>query len=203
MLFNFIIFMNKCPCELCMNQVCSGDASSTCSRWELHCSCWNPFGRRWTWPTPYKGILIYTFTSSFILLTTTNHIFVQLESVLKDLPKKHGEHGENILPFGKLETSLMTGNLNTKYYRYKGSLTTPPCTEGVIWSVLTPTRTISKEQIELLKAPLSSDFRQNARPVQNLKDRKIERQPWLHFFFNTKQEKSCYVRFVSEFSFVC
>ena len=32
-----------------------------------------------------------------------------------------------------------------KYYRYMGSLTTPPCTQGVVW-------TITKKVISLLKS---------------------------------------------------
>ena len=38
-----------------------------------------------------------------------------------------------------------------KYYRYMGSLTTPPCTEGVIWTLVKKVRTVSKEQVHLLR----------------------------------------------------
>ncbi|KAJ1419554.1 Alpha carbonic anhydrase domain [Sesbania bispinosa] len=61
-----------------------------------------------------------------------------------------------------------------RYYRYVGSLTTPPCKEGVIWNILGKVRTLSKKQLELLKAPLGSEFRHNARPLQQLNGRKIE-----------------------------
>jgi carbonic anhydrase len=35
-------------------------------------------------------------------------------------------------------------------------------------------RTISKEQLEALRAPLGDDYKQNSRPVQSLKGRTIE-----------------------------
>ncbi|KAI8567919.1 hypothetical protein RHMOL_Rhmol02G0158500 [Rhododendron molle] len=38
-----------------------------------------------------------------------------------------------------------------KYYRYIGSLTVPPCTEGVIWTIVKKVRTVSREQVRALR----------------------------------------------------
>ena len=49
------------------------------------------------------------------------------------------------------------------YYRFNGSLTTPPCSEGVIWLVMTTPVSASTEQIAALVATLGGP---NNRPVQ-------------------------------------
>ncbi len=54
-------------------------------------------------------------------------------------------------------------------YRYTGSLTTPPCSEGVKWFVMTTPIEMSQSQIEAFKAMLSG----NNRPVQPLNGRKL------------------------------
>ncbi|KAI7755131.1 hypothetical protein M8C21_026001 [Ambrosia artemisiifolia] len=49
---------------------------------------------------------------------------------------------------------IIAANINfgsKKNFRYYGSLTTPPCSENVIWTVEERVRTISREQINLLK----------------------------------------------------
>ncbi|XLU46933.1 alpha carbonic anhydrase 1, chloroplastic [Arachis ipaensis] len=61
-----------------------------------------------------------------------------------------------------------------RYFRYIGSLTTPPCTEGVHWNILGKLRTISEKQLELLKGPLDPTCKINARPIQPINDRKIQ-----------------------------
>jgi carbonic anhydrase len=48
-------------------------------------------------------------------------------------------------------------------YRYDGSLTTPPCTEGVKWSVAMAPIEMSSPQIDAFRAR----YRGNSRPVQN------------------------------------
>lgn len=39
----------------------------------------------------------------------------------------------------------------TNYYRYKGSLTTPGCTESVVWTVFETPIPLSKAQVRQLK----------------------------------------------------
>ncbi|MFN7197828.1 MAG: carbonic anhydrase, partial [Hylemonella sp.] len=56
-----------------------------------------------------------------------------------------------------------------RYYQYLGSLTTPPCTEGVLWLVLKQPVTISREQLRLF----TQLYRHNARPLQPLNGRPV------------------------------
>jgi carbonic anhydrase len=49
-----------------------------------------------------------------------------------------------------------------RYYQFMGSLTTPPCTEGVLWMVIKQPLRISPAQFKLF----SQQFPFNARPVQ-------------------------------------
>ncbi|KAK4762181.1 hypothetical protein SAY87_030065 [Trapa incisa] len=60
-----------------------------------------------------------------------------------------------------------------KYYRYIGSLTTPPCTEGVVWTISKKVRTVSRQQVRALRAAVHDSFKVNARPVQKLDGRKV------------------------------
>ena len=53
------------------------------------------------------------------------------------------------------------------YYSYEGSLTTPPCTEGVTFYILQTPAALSKAQVDAFP------FKKNARPVQPLNGRKI------------------------------
>jgi len=55
------------------------------------------------------------------------------------------------------------------YWTYMGSLTTPPCTEGVRWFVYEDELTISREQLRTYTAI----FRMNSRPLQDTHGRRI------------------------------
>jgi carbonic anhydrase len=56
------------------------------------------------------------------------------------------------------------------YWTYMGSLTTPPCTEGVRWFVFEQPLSISRDQLRKFAALYSV----NSRPLQDIGKRKIE-----------------------------
>ncbi|CAK8571441.1 unnamed protein product [Lathyrus sativus] len=61
-----------------------------------------------------------------------------------------------------------------KYYRYIGSLTIPPCTEGVIWTIDKNIRSVSRAQIKLFREAVHDHAERNVRPIQLLNKREIQ-----------------------------
>lgn len=57
------------------------------------------------------------------------------------------------------------------YYAYNGSMTTPPCSQGVRWVILSEPATLSVAQVE----DLAAHHPDNIRPLQPLHDRTILR----------------------------
>jgi len=87
-----------------------------------------------------------------------------IKTLWANLPPKEGEE------FLPEKVSFNPGNMLPKelgFYNYEGSLTTPPCTEGVQFYILKKPMDMSKDQVG--KFP----YKLNARPVQSLNGRKI------------------------------
>ncbi len=77
------------------------------------------------------------------------------------------EEGPEVTPEG---VNFNPANLLPRefdFYSYEGSLTTPPCTEGVRFFILKTTVNVAKEQVAAFP------FKRNARPVQELNGREI------------------------------
>ena len=87
-----------------------------------------------------------------------------IKTLWANLPPKEGE--EFLPPKVTFNPASMMPK-EMAFYNYEGSLTTPPCTEGVQFYILKTAVDISKQQ--LAKFP----FKLNARPVQSLNGRKI------------------------------
>lgn len=89
------------------------------------------------------------------------------DPILSNLPATKGAetHVENVM----IDVNqLLPSNLES--YRYDGSLTTPPCSEGVKWIVMTTPIQMSAEQIAAFRALIDG----NSRPVQPLNGRVVE-----------------------------
>ncbi|MCY3776496.1 MAG: carbonic anhydrase family protein [Candidatus Aminicenantes bacterium] len=91
-----------------------------------------------------------------------------LAPVWKHLPPEQSE--SKMVP-DELDLASLLPAVRTSW-RYRGSLTTPPCTEGVDWVVLTEPLSMSKTQI----ASFGAIYPQNCRPVQPLGDRLLLRE---------------------------
>jgi carbonic anhydrase len=89
-----------------------------------------------------------------------------VHEVWNDIPKEKDkeEHFNNI----QIDVSRLLP-ADRAYYTFDGSLTTPPCSEGVTWYVLEHPVTATAAEIE----QFSKLYRDNARPTQPLYDRVV------------------------------
>ncbi len=89
-----------------------------------------------------------------------------LQQVWNNLPLERGEAAPARTP---LELSALLPD-DRRYYTYMGSLTTPPCSEGVLWLVMQQPLTVSARQIDIF----SRLYPMNARPMQHAAGRLIK-----------------------------
>ena len=88
------------------------------------------------------------------------------DPVWANLPAQKGV--ETHFPAVKVDVDALLPTARTSY-RYDGSLTTPPCSEGVNWIVMTTPIQLSGEQV----AAFTRLIKDNNRPVQTLNGRTI------------------------------
>jgi len=101
---------------------------------------------------------------------------IQLEGFVKQFQKvKFGKTLTQMDDYVRV-SDLLPRNRDDYIY-YNGSLTTPPCSEGLHWTIFTQVQNVTKYQIEQFRqlrgdsrdAPIVNNFR----PPQSLNDRKI------------------------------
>jgi carbonic anhydrase len=84
-----------------------------------------------------------------------------LTKLWEKMPTKSGD--KNSLPTGMSVAQLLPAERD--YYRFDGSLTTPPCSEGVRWLVLKKVATASKAQIDLFAKTMGHPNNRPLNPV--------------------------------------
>ena len=89
-----------------------------------------------------------------------------IQTVWNNLPL---ERGEEIGGTAQINLAALLP-ANRTYYTYMGSLTTPPCSEGVLWMVMKEPVQVSTEQIAIF----SRLYPMNARPLQAMSGRLIK-----------------------------
>ena len=90
----------------------------------------------------------------------------QIQTLWNNLPL---EVDRDVTPLTPIELKALLPE-NRDYYTYIGSLTTPPCTEEVLWMVLKQPMRISNDQLAIF----SHLYKNNARPIQPSNGRLIK-----------------------------
>ena len=89
-----------------------------------------------------------------------------LGQLWKWLPKHIGQ--DVSIPLNLRLTDILP--TNTRHFSYSGSLTTPPCTEGVQWIILEKPILISQQDLGQFVHLIGH----NAQPIQPLEGRQVE-----------------------------
>jgi carbonic anhydrase len=89
-----------------------------------------------------------------------------VQTIWNNLPL---EKGEESAPRAVIDLNHLLPP-DRRYFTYMGSLTTPPCSEGVLWMVMRQPVPVSQEQIDIF----ARLYPMNARPVQQAAGRLIK-----------------------------
>ncbi|MFY9511044.1 MAG: carbonic anhydrase family protein [Rubrivivax sp.] len=89
-----------------------------------------------------------------------------VQTVWNNLPL---EKGEEYAPRAVIDLNHLLPP-DRRYFTYMGSLTTPPCSEGVLWMVMRSPVQVSQEQVDIF----ARLYPMNARPVQQASGRLIK-----------------------------
>lgn len=109
-----------------------------------------------------------------------------LATLLSEFSKKAGADGRYTVLYKDLNISTMLKDFKTSdLYVYSGSLTTPPCTEGVLWVVM---RSRCKISIDDTKTILRWQNGRNIRPMQDINSRTVIRFPPGQYGMDTKSK---------------
>ena len=89
-----------------------------------------------------------------------------VQAVWNNLPL---EKGDEVRAGGRIDLTQLLPD-DRRYYTYMGSMTTPPCNEGVLWMVMKQPVPISVDQVAIF----SRLYPMNARPIQQADGRLIK-----------------------------
>lgn len=117
---------------------------------------------------PMEAHLVHTKGSSLAVVAVMFEVGednLVLNKLLRNLPETEGDKNELKSDVEGYEIL----SANQEYYRFNGSLTTPPCTEGVKWLVLKTPVELSQSQLNDFETVMG----QNNRPVQDINARPV------------------------------
>lgn len=80
-----------------------------------------------------------------------------------DMAKKLQVNNASVIP--DLRLSSLMGDYLRDFWRYEGSLTTPPCTEGIIWTVFKQPIVFREEQLQQLRDHIHFEAYRSPQPL--------------------------------------
>jgi carbonic anhydrase len=101
------------------------------------------------------------------VLVTEGNANATVEQLWAHMPRRAGEE-ENVPDIRINPAGLLPGD--DAYYMYRGSLTAPPCSEGITWFVLKAPVTLAPDQIKAF----ADLYPHDVRPLQPLNGRVVE-----------------------------
>ena len=170
----FIPYVTERPAYLDIKYFRSTDSRYKFKEFHFHWGRYNNKGSEHTVNGgSYSGEMHLVFTGKRYKVTyySVIAVFLQAHNV-RNMDRKWRKLYNNI-PYGYNQINRATGiklssylPLNKDYYMYSGSLTTPPCTERVLWFVMKTPISVPQQFLESLRR-IKADHNTNRRLTTN------------------------------------